>query len=1334
MTALAQNRPADDSLLGTPVVRTFSPQAYDGNGQVWDIAQDGRGLLYIASSYGLQQYDGARWRYLPTKNETTPWAVARGTAGTLYVGARNELGTYRPDSSGRLAYRSLLDRVPAARRPVGNVRDAVATEEAVFFRAESGVLRWPGPDAADSMQVVADSSATALTSCRNTAYVHLDGDRPYRVDGTRLAPVNGTSRLADAVVVALLQTADGTGCEVVTEEQGRIRIAPSGLEPLAWPGGPFEEPVQNAVRGPDGALAVSTASTLRLVDPLGQIQSLSQGEHLPDGTLQALHLSDRQALWVATNSGVARVAWPDPVAVVREPPALRTIVTAITRHEGRLLAATRDGVWRIEPNPGRQLAATGETYDLLSTEAGLLVASSNGLAVLRNGQARFLTERTAYALHQSRRDAAVVYVSRYDNGLLRLRRRKGRWRVVDRSDRVEAPIYTMAEDPDGRLWLGTGYSGILRLERPETDLQTTPLARFDTTDGLPAANFNYSVQLGDSVRAVTAEGLYRFADSSFVPDDAFAPVYTDDIYRHWPVVSGPDGAVWMDFGGHKFGVATGGADGPVHWTARPFRRFADLGDVRTIYPDAAHDSLVWIAAENSLVRYDRRLERFGGHAQPFETLIRGVRTRGDSLLYGGDTGTTRLPADVGFEHANLRFEFGATSYEQIDGPTHNWDRPRQYRWQLVGLDEDWTDWTTEAQADYTRLPPGTYTLRVQARNLYREVGTTAQLSLTVLPPWYRTWWAYALYLLAAAGLVAGAVRWRTWQLRGRQEELEQTVAERTGEVREQRDRLEEQAEKLRALDEAKSRFFANVSHEFRTPLTLIRGPVDEVREQLARGRLEAAPMETDAAADQLDVARRNVERLQRLIGQILGLARMDAGTYDLAARPTPLGPAAERIADRFSPLADRQGLALHVDTEPAPEDAAPTYVDPEALEHVVGNLLSNAIKFTPEGGTVEVTVAEHPDAATVAVADTGPGIPEGEQERLFERFAQAEASSGDREGAGIGLAFAHDLVDLHGGTLEVDSVEGEGTTFTVHVPRGTDALADDQLADDAPNAQPSTPPSERAPAFDPGSTPAEQSQNAPNDQSKIVLIVDDNADVRRYVRSILEPEYAVLEAADGEDGLRTAREALPDVILADVMMPGLDGREMTRVLKDDPDTEAIPIIMVTARAETSDEIEGLRVGADDYVTKPFDADVLRQRVGGVLTLQERLRRRLEATLREERRDESEEDVPDRGPVEQQTRQEVREHLTDPAFGVDDLAGAMATSRSTLYRKLKAEADLTPSALITDVRLAEAQSLLDEGEAVTQVAYAVGYASLASFTQAFQERVGAPPTTYAAERG
>ncbi len=1356
--AAAQPPDSARSVFGTPVVRTISPQAYDGNGQVWDVAQDGRGLLYIASSYGLQQYDGARWRYLPTANETTPWAIARTTAGTLYVGARNELGHYRPDSLGRLTYRSLLGRVPSGQRPVGNVRDAVATEQAVFFRAETGVLRWPGPDTADSLQVVADSSATGLFQCRDASYVHRAGDRLYRIEGATLVPVDGTARLADATVVDLIRNAESAGCQVATERQGRFRITPAGLAPLAWPAGPLDEPVQDVARGPEGALAVATNSSLRLVGPRGQIQELSRGDALPDGNLGALYLSDRHALWVATNSGVARVAWPDPVSLLREPPALQTTMSTIARHEGRLVAATRDGVWQIDPKPARQLAETGDTFDLLSTGTGLLVASRDGLAVVRDGQPRFLTESIAYELHRGRHAADVVYVSQYQDGLLRLRRRGGQWQIADRTDRIDAPIYTIAEDTGGRLWLGAGHRGLLRLDAAGADLDAAPLARFDTTDGLPGPNFNYSLQLGDSLRFITAQGLYRVADSSFAPDEAFAPAYADDVYRHWPVVPGPDESVWMDFGGRKFGVATGWPDGPVRWTARPFRRLADLGDVQAIYPDAARDSLVWIAAENSVVRHDRRLERFGGHAQSVETLVRGVRTRGDSLLYGGDTEAAALPADVGFEHANLRFEFGATSYEQIEGPTHNWDRPRQYRWRLDGVDAGWTDWTTEPQADYTNLPPGTHTMHVQTRNLYHVVGEEAQLTVTVLPPWYRTWWAYGGYGLMGLLLVAGAVQWRTRRLRRRQRELEATVDERTEALRKKNEQLAEQTEKLKALDAAKDRFFANLSHEFRTPLTLVRGPVQEVREALERGTLDPAEQ-----TDQLAIAERNAARLQRLIDQILGLARLEAGTYELAARPTALSEAVPRLVRQFEPLAERHALALTVETETVHGDADPAYVDREALEHVVGNLLSNAIKFTPEGGRVRVTIAEAADHVTVAVGDTGPGIPEAEREAIFDRFQQVDDTvTREQEGTGIGLAFAQDLVTLHGGTITVESTEGEGTTFTVRLPRGADHLSDDQIAqgttasprpsDEAePPAEPAdeervpsalspssldsqspspSSPSERAPAPDPGSTPAEQSQRDSDDRSKVVLIVDDNADVRRYVRSILEPTFTVLEAADGADGATVAREELPDVILADVMMPSVDGHEMTRRLKEDPETEAIPVIMVTARAETSDEVTGLQVGADDYVTKPFDADVLRQRVGGVLTLQERLRRRLTEELREEGPKKAAE--PDERPeIVREARRVARDHLTDPDFNVEALAGEMAMSRSTLYRRLSDASDHTPSSLLTSVRIEKARELLKEGEPVTQVAYAVGYERLSTFSSVFKEHVGESPSAIGA---
>jgi len=1398
-------RTALQAALGHPVVRHIPPQAYDGNGHVWDIAQDGRGLLYIASSYGLQQYDGARWRFLPSGNGTTPFAAARNTSGRLFVGARDDLGTYRPDSVGRLTYRSLLEQVPDTHRPVGDVFHVVASRDGVFFHTEPGILRWTGRE----MQVVTDTTTGGLFACRGTAFVQDASGSLHRIAGTETEPVPGAERFREATVASVFPGPGGR-CQVVTESRGRFELTASGVNRRDLPGGAMPGPVVDAVRGPGGALAVATEWTLRLIGPNGTRHDLSQNTgHIP-GEIKALTISDRNALWVATSSGVLRVAWPDPVSLLGDPPPVRSIPGAIARYRGDLMLPTEQGLWRASPDTVEHVAADGYVYDLLPTESGLIATGSDGLFVVRGGRVRFLIEEVgAYALHRSRRDSSIAYATLFGGGLVRLERGPTGWRATDRTDRLEALAPSIAQTTDGDLWLGTGHRGIVRLGSPRGPLDSAPIARFDTTDGLPAPSFNYVTQLGDSVRFPTEQGLYRFTGETFAPDPAFKPVYADGIRKSWFARQDESGGVWMDFGGHKLGVARGWRADSLRWVARPFRRVADIGDVWSIYPDTERDSLVWFGAEGALIRYDRRLQRYGGHRFAFDTLVRGVEADGDSVLYGGDRRAARLNRPIAAGVNRLRFQFGSTSFEQIDGPTHNWDRPRQYRWQLEGYGDGWTDWTGEAQADYTGLPPGTYTLRVQARNLYRRVGREATLGFRVLPPWYRTWWAYGLYGFVLLGIVAGAVQWRTRRLRRRQEQLQQAVANRTREVRAQRNRLEDQADRLKELDEAKSRFFANITHEFRTPLTLIRGPIAEVRDQIRRGRLEAPAMDEQEAADQLAVAGRNTERLQRLIDQILGLARLEAGTYDLAARPTAFGRAVRRITERFQPLADQQNLSLDVEAEPPREDATPAYLDPDALQHIAGNLLSNAIKFTPAGGSVAVEVQEDADAVVLRVRDTGPGIPEDQQQAVFQRFTRAKGTdSGDRQGAGIGLAFASDLVALHGGTIDLQSTEGEGTTATVRLPRGPGALANEHIAeehsaeehvadehvadehragdhsadDNSAHGDQQTPPgdrggegaepvSDRAPSPDlrgidrapePGSGdghlkgrveeeasdeeppepqpsgdapsgggPSGDGRSAlPPDASRCVLIVDDNADVRRYVRSVLEPEFRVQEAVDGRDGFETARQEQPDVILADVMMPDVDGYEMTARLKEDPETRPIPIIMVTARAGTQDEVRGLRSGADDYVTKPFDADVLRQRVGGVLVLQERLRRRVERELRAENEAPA---APDCGPVEEQARTAVREHLTDPDFGVDDLAEALAMSRSTLYRKLKAEAERTPSSLIRTVRMAAARSLLDEGEPATQVAYAVGYASLSTFSRAFKEEVGTPPSDYASAR-
>jgi len=1039
-TTLAQPPDADRQRLGHPVVRTISPQAYDGHGEVWDVVQDERGLLYIASSYGLQQYDGARWRYLRTANETTPWAVARDTAGTLYVGARNQLGRYRPDSLGRLTYRSLLDSVPDSHRPTGSVREVVAAQGDVLFRTQNGILRWTGT----RMQAVTDTAAEGLHACRETAYLRTLNGTLKRIEGPTLVSVSETA-LRERPIAGVVPTG-GQDCHVITETGERFAITASGLDRRPLSDGPPDEPVVDAVRGPGGALAMATKSRLRLVGPQGTFHRITRADGLPDGNILALYASERQALWVATRSGVARVAWPDPVTVADDSEGVQDILhSGIARHRGTLVVGSSRGLWRKDGDTLEKWAEVGNVDDVLSTETELLVAGEEGVFAVRGNDLRSLTLQEAYVLRRSRQNPSVVYVGLYGNGLLRLRRRDGRWRIADRTDRIDTPIFTMVQDSTGALWMGTGHDGVLHLGSPLDSLEEAPIAHYDTSDGLPAPSFNYTTRVMGAVRFITRDGLYRKTASGFVPDERFAPAYADDVRLHWPVVDGPNGEVWMDFGGHKLGRVYGAPDSSLQWTERPYRRLADLGDVSGLYPDG--DSLVWMGTESALVRYDRRLQRYGGHASSFRTLIRGVRTRDDSLLYGGDTDATTLPADVGFAHRDLRFQFGATSYERIDGPLHNRDQPRQYRWKLSGFDDEWTDWTTEPRADYTGLPPGAYTMRVQARNLYNVVGTEAQFSLTVLPPWYRTAWAYGLYGLLALGLVVAAVQWRTRRLRRRQEQLEDTVAERTEEIREKNDRLERQAERLQELDEAKSRFFANVSHEFRTPLTLIRGPVRSVREAL-----EQADGALAEKAEQLEIVERNTDRLQRLIDQILGLARLDAGTYQLDARPTNLPGETERIARRFQPLAERHGLTLRVDTEAEPPaDAAPVYVDREALEHVIDNLLSNAVKFTPEGGTVTVRVEETVGGVAIHVADTGPGIPEAEQKAIFDRFRQVDdTSTRPEEGAGIGLAFASNLVDLHGGSLTLASTEGEGTTVTAHFPRGPEHLGDTHFADDAP--------------------------------------------------------------------------------------------------------------------------------------------------------------------------------------------------------------------------------------------------------------------------------------------
>jgi signal transduction histidine kinase/CheY-like chemotaxis protein len=562
--------------------------------------------------------------------------------------------------------------------------------------------------------------------------------------------------------------------------------------------------------------------------------------------------------------------------------------------------------------------------------------------------------------------------------------------------------------------------------------------------------------------------------------------------------------------------------------------------------------------------------------------------------------------------------------------------------------------------------------------------------------------------------------------------LEDNVDSRTQNLRAEMQKTEAQAQRLRELDQAKSRFFANISHEFRTPLTLILGPIESALD----GRYGALP---DALKTALRRVQHQAHRLLRLVEQLLDLSRVEHNRLALYPRTQNLVGFLRHHVRSFTPLAERHGVHLALRAE---AERLPVSFDPDQLEKVITNLLSNALKFTPESGKVFVIVRRQElvdgQWAEVAVHDTGPGIDPEDLERIFNRFEQADGTTTRRhEGTGIGLSLAKELTELHGGTLLVESEPGFGSTFFVRLPLSTeDGERSRGHMEPVPftaNAANGTIPSDDA-ILKALPQPSEQSDSGapPTGDGEtcrpLVLVVEDNAEVRAYLREQLAPRYRVLEAEDGAQGLTVARDTRPDLVLADVMMPGADGIALLDALKADEQLREIPVMLLTARAAEEDRVDGIQRGADDYLVKPFNPSELLVRVERLI----QTRRSLQARYRRKLRVEPAELVVDSDHeiFLRQVLDTAADHLAEPSFGAEALAEAVGMSRRQLTRKLKALLDEPPSDLLRRLRLERAAQLLEaEHGRISEVAYAVGFKSASHFTRIFRAHFGCTPSVY-----
>ncbi len=608
-----------------------------------------------------------------------------------------------------------------------------------------------------------------------------------------------------------------------------------------------------------------------------------------------------------------------------------------------------------------------------------------------------------------------------------------------------------------------------------------------------------------------------------------------------------------------------------------------------------------------------------------------------------------------------------------------------YAYRIANRDTSWIGIGSNRNVLLTNLSPGSYVFQGRGTDgLGRWNGQIVEMTFIVSPPWWRSTLAYLFYAAAFATILY--LLWRRYKIR--------LI------LRQNLENERKQAQAILELDKVKSRFLANITHEFRTPLTLINGHLEQLKDVTSGMPAEARYKEMEL----------NSRQLLDLINQLLDLSKIESGAYQVRYKSRDILPDIKAIVASFSYHAGRKGIYLGFNPGPFPAARKVIY-DEGIVKTIVTNLLSNACKFTPPKGNIEISLAYTPLAGEIkiTVADSGPGISEEELGKIFDRFYQSESpEKPSYGGSGIGLSLVKELAVLHGGSVQVESEPGKGSRFTVILKEGTPA--DDNGHDS------------KSIIYQSGTeTPAESPATGNSEELPIVLIAEDHNELRRFIRDSLGKDYRYLEAAGGAEALEIATHQVPDLIISDVMMPEMDGLELCEKIKTRDATSHIPLILLTARAGQEDKMAGLENGADEYLTKPFSVNELRVRVKNILRNRKLLQEHYQASFLQ---------APERNENAYlgKVAEVIRNHASDYLFGVETLAGAMALSTAQLNRKIKAVTGQTTVVFIQNVRMQMALQLLRQGEKnIGEVAYSIGFENPGYFSKVFKKHFGFTPS-------
>ncbi len=1273
------------------------------NSDILAIMEDSDGFIWVGTYNGLNRYDPEKdsfVRYFHSNNENalsnnTVWCITEVANGDIWIGTSNGLSIYHKDSD---SFTTLY---------AGDADTALPSNYILSIAESNNGRIWVG---------------TSKGFCKVTK----KGSAPD-ISFKSLSPKSFSA----APFVQVISVCDENRLCIGTKNMGLLQFDLISERFLIESPLGNDQDVRAITIDTDGVLWAGTADGLTLFDRQGNIQKLTNNPNedssLSHNYIKSLFTDQKGSVWVGSYYGGVDI-WDES--------------NSNFVNFGEFSEKVRLGHKVVS-----SIVVDAQKNRYFGTEGGgITIVDHTGL------DTRYLDVSNAKALESNNIKSLFInddllLIGTFNKGLKVYDIKKQRFDASLLSDSLQTQlsntgVYAIKKEQPDKLWIGTFGDGLIRYDISQKSYSAFRNKLGDTS-GLSSNRIrSLMIDNASNVWVGTQSGLnlLPFSNGSYSSDKITQFFYESDTGSGDDVL-----AIFQDSGGSIWvGLRAKGLfrfDGNTFQHV-PIKTEKMITSIYAILED--EERVLWLSSNQGLIRYETKNDAFAIYTQK-DGLVGNEFTSGAALklsestfYFGGPAGVSSFdsnnivkndfapqvlltdltikneaisPKDstgiltrsvpftkevvLAYDNANFSIAYAIPNFIN---PGSN-----LYQYRMVGLEENWTI-TDQTQANYTIQKPGDYFFEVKGANndgVWNSEPTT--LKIIVNPaPWRSSWafFTYALLILSAVWGLGSMIRSRT-KLRHKLQ-LEHLENERNQEI-----------------NDAKLRFFTNISHEFRTPLTLITGPLQQ---------LLADYKGSSFVYKKLLVIESNANHLLQLINRLMDFRKLEHNRYQLEAAEGNIVKFLREVYLSFTEFAKGNGFEYTFHSD---EDEILVYYDRSKLEQVFYNVLSNAFKYTPPNERIAVNVKKESDRIIIEVVDTGPGIPEAYRNKVFDRFFEIPdykyTANGQGAGTGIGLSIAKNIVVLHKGTITAIGNPEKGSTFSVSLPLGKEHLGEEQLiknfkfSDDLglytsqllPNTL---------------EDPIKANELLIDHEKDTVLLVEDNVPLRSFMRDLLKDTYQVLEAGDGQEGIKKALQHLPDLIVSDVIMPVMVGTELCAKIKENIKTSHIPVVLLTSRTSLLYKFEGLESGADDYISKPFNVREFKLRIKNLIDSSKRLRTKFSEEHSFTTNEIAITSIDEK--LLKKALQIVEDNIANDQFDIPTFSSELGVSRTLLFTKVKAWTNFTPNEFIQEIRMKRAAQLLEKDKLnISQISYAVGFKNPKYFSKCFQKKFGVPPSYY-----